>query len=388
MKVEAVIGANYGDEGKGLFTDYLCANRPNPIVIMTNGGSQRGHTVELPNGTRHVFHHFSSGTFRGAITYFPKTYMLNPMQFVKEYEELTALGYLPKTYRDPACTLQLPCDIALNWHIEKMRGDKKHGSVGCGIWETKFRMYNGDSCTLDDFCNMSYDLQFQHIKSQAMKYRDMRCEQEGFSKYADIYDLFLSKGFIDHFIADCKRMRDLCESIENVNKIMIYPETATYIFENGQGLKLDQFYSSDDIANTTPSFTGSIGIARLLNEFGLSDAEISLNYISRTYLTKHGAGKFKEQSASDEGLKFDDVTNVNNEWQDSLRFAKLDYNDLLDRCNKDTDMLKKMLLDKSKVEKHIVITHANECEIDSRFSENIDYVSSSKFSKDIVSKIV
>ena len=105
MRAEAVIGANYGDEGKGLFTDFLCANRPNPVVIMTNGGSQRGHTVELEDGTRHVFHHFSSGTFRKAVTYFPKSYLLNPMQFVKEFYELKDLGHTPISCHDEDCII-------------------------------------------------------------------------------------------------------------------------------------------------------------------------------------------------------------------------------------------------------------------------------------------
>ena len=60
--IKIVIGANFGDEGKGLMTDYFSSN-PNTIVVCSNGGAQRGHTVfESTTGTRHVFHHFGSGT--------------------------------------------------------------------------------------------------------------------------------------------------------------------------------------------------------------------------------------------------------------------------------------------------------------------------------------
>ena len=66
MTIEAVIGANYGDEGKGLFTEYLCRSRPSPIVVLSNGGSQSDHTVNNPEiGIRHVLHHFGSGTLLG-----------------------------------------------------------------------------------------------------------------------------------------------------------------------------------------------------------------------------------------------------------------------------------------------------------------------------------
>ena len=50
IKIEAVIGANYGDEGKGLLTDFICKNNSDSLVVMTNGGSQRGHTVEHEDG--------------------------------------------------------------------------------------------------------------------------------------------------------------------------------------------------------------------------------------------------------------------------------------------------------------------------------------------------
>ena len=72
MDVSIVIGANYGDEGKGVITDALASRRPESIVVLTNGGAQRGHTVVSPfTGKPHTFHHFGSGTFRGCSTYFP-----------------------------------------------------------------------------------------------------------------------------------------------------------------------------------------------------------------------------------------------------------------------------------------------------------------------------
>lgn len=50
MKI--VCGANWGDEGKGLMTDYF-SQKPNSIVVCSNGGAQRGHTVTTPDGIRH-----------------------------------------------------------------------------------------------------------------------------------------------------------------------------------------------------------------------------------------------------------------------------------------------------------------------------------------------
>lgn len=63
----AVIGAGYGEEGKGLLTDALAHSLgAAAMVIRHNGGAQAGHTVTLPDGRRHVFHHVGSGTRHGA----------------------------------------------------------------------------------------------------------------------------------------------------------------------------------------------------------------------------------------------------------------------------------------------------------------------------------
>ena len=85
--IKVVIGANFGDEGKGLITDYFCNQATSQdetcIVVMSNGGAQRGHTVVTPDGTRHVFKHFGSGTIAGADTYCIDDFILNPMTFKK-----------------------------------------------------------------------------------------------------------------------------------------------------------------------------------------------------------------------------------------------------------------------------------------------------------------
>ena len=58
---QVVIGAQFGDEGKGRVTDYYAAEvGRDGIVIRFNGGAQAGHTVVAPEGLRHVFSHVGS----------------------------------------------------------------------------------------------------------------------------------------------------------------------------------------------------------------------------------------------------------------------------------------------------------------------------------------
>ena len=94
--VRIVIGANYGDEGKGLMTDYFAAQGAEQgkrvLVVTSNGGAQRGHTVTLPDGRRHVFHHFGSGTFAGADTFLCRNFILNPILYEEERSVLEKSG--------------------------------------------------------------------------------------------------------------------------------------------------------------------------------------------------------------------------------------------------------------------------------------------------------
>ncbi len=134
-----IIGANYGDEGKGLASRYFTLNSKGEcLTVLFNGSCQRGHTVDLPDGTRYVFHHFGCGTFDGADTYFDENFMINPLVFMEEYQEI----FIEKIYCHPQCRVVTPYDIILNRIVEDSRGEKhKHGSCGLGVWETCVR-YN------------------------------------------------------------------------------------------------------------------------------------------------------------------------------------------------------------------------------------------------------
>ena len=123
VNVKIVVGANYGDEGKGLATDFFARNASGKCLnVLYNGGPQRGHTVELKGGKRHVFHHFGSGTFANAHTLFDKDFMVNPILFAKEYDELARDGVDVKCFVSPDCRVTTPYDMIINQIVEMLLG--------------------------------------------------------------------------------------------------------------------------------------------------------------------------------------------------------------------------------------------------------------------------
>ncbi|MDE6789018.1 MAG: adenylosuccinate synthetase, partial [Ruminococcus sp.] len=161
-EIKVVIGASYGDEGKGLMTDYFCKNTDKPcITLLHNGGPQRGHTVISENGFRHVFHHLCSGTFAGSDTYFADSFIINPLIFAEEHSEIKPNT---KIYCSPKCMWSTPFDMMLNQIIEDSRGDKRHGSCGYGIWETIVRYNNTKTVAFPEFISMNKSNQVKYLE--------------------------------------------------------------------------------------------------------------------------------------------------------------------------------------------------------------------------------
>ena len=337
MNIEAVIGANYGDEGKGLVTEYLCRSRPSPIVILSNGGSQRGHTVHNKElSCRHVFHHFGSGTLLGVPTILSKTFLINPITFVEEYHKLPTK---PVVFRAPGCLIQFPGDMFTNQTLEKNRGESKHGSCGWGIWETLVRNKDLRKITFEEFANQDKDSQILTVK----KCLNWQCMSRIYECSMDetIFGYLMDDNFIDHFINDTMFMyqntilldTDKLTEID-WTKYGFNPETL--IVENGQGLGLDQDYSTDnspEFIHCTPSSCGLNGVIKALGE---GNYKISANYVSRTYFTRHGNGPFPEE---DMNVRFQDSTNHYNQYQGHLRFGKMSTDNFMkmqkDRIGKD-----------------------------------------------------
>ena len=140
MNINVVIGAGFGDEGKGLMTDYFASQAKNNygsgLVVRFNGGSQAAHTVVTPEGKRHVFGHFGSGTLVGLPTYLSSFFAVHPILFREELAKLKVLGLTPKVYVDKECIVTTPFDMLINQIAETVRGENRHGSVGFGVNET------------------------------------------------------------------------------------------------------------------------------------------------------------------------------------------------------------------------------------------------------------
>ena len=331
MEVKIVVGANYGDEGKGMATAYFSKqayeNKQKCLNILYNGSCQRGHTVELKNGTKHVFHHFGSGTFYGASTYFDRHFIVNPIFFLKEIHELARLGYHPICDVNFQCPMALPFDAILNQILEKGRGKNKHGSCGFGVYETVKRNEEGYTLEYGDIYYLTKEELKEKIWKVVREYIPKRLKDIKFEiseEENNILNGKLTEGIIEHYIQDWIVMVSYCHIVYFEKKFISCYDMV--IYEGAQGLALDM-NNLNDFPHLTPSETTPLVPIKTIvrDKWDISSEQVEICYVTRSYMTRHGAGPFPtECKKEDINKNIEDLTNVPNPFQDTLRYGTFD----------------------------------------------------------------
>lgn len=317
-RVDCVIGANYGDEGKGwavynIIESYILrhnlgnAKDKTIINILHNGGPQRGHTVIVPEDAfpdneyrpfQHVFHCFGSATMCQImrynfvdendgyneqvefISYYDIEFLFNPVAIMNEYfilkQECKNAGLkMPKIrlYVHPDCRVIFPQDILINRAIERKRAKNgnNHGSCGLGIWECIDRN-NNPSCR---FVVKDLFSDYAGFKKRFMSNNDLDCPDLDYWEYLfaeyglEPEDVYLDENGMRYPLWDdfTRAWEDLrygdeidFQTTTLQNYLTSYKDTYL-IYEAGQGLCLDgALYDEKNNPNTTPSSTSLRGI--------------------------------------------------------------------------------------------------------------------------------
>ncbi|WGF88312.1 adenylosuccinate synthase [Marinivivus vitaminiproducens] len=130
----AVIGAQWGDEGKGKIVDWLSERAD--VVVRFQGGHNAGHTLVVDN-TTYKLSLLPSGIVRqGKLSIIGNGVVVDPVAFLSEIDRLRAQGVAiaPDTLRVAEnCCLILPLHAELDQARERARGDAKIGTTGRGI---------------------------------------------------------------------------------------------------------------------------------------------------------------------------------------------------------------------------------------------------------------
>lgn len=131
MPVTLVVGAQWGDEGKGRIVDYLAAGADG--VARFGGGANAGHTVRVGDKT-YKLRIVPSGVIAGVPCIIGPGTVVSPAALVKELTDLEAAGVdTSRVWLSDLAHLILPYHIELDRASERARGDVKIGTTGNGI---------------------------------------------------------------------------------------------------------------------------------------------------------------------------------------------------------------------------------------------------------------
>lgn len=136
MKMDVLLGLQWGDEGKGKIVDVLAPQYE--VVARFQGGPNAGHTLEF-DGIKHVLHQIPSGIFRSQIlNIIGNGVVLDPIILKKEIDGLGkfSIDYQKNLVVSKKATIIIPTHKLLDAAYEQSKGDKKIGSTLKGIGPT------------------------------------------------------------------------------------------------------------------------------------------------------------------------------------------------------------------------------------------------------------
>jgi adenylosuccinate synthase len=125
-----IVGAQWGDEGKGKITDYYASKAD--IVVRFQGGNNAGHTVVVGN-QEYKFHLIPSGAIQGKEIVIANGVVIDPKVLLQEIDDLEKNGIQVKLRISNAAHVILPFHLMWDGFEEELKGDAAAGTTGRGI---------------------------------------------------------------------------------------------------------------------------------------------------------------------------------------------------------------------------------------------------------------
>jgi adenylosuccinate synthase len=290
MKIDVLLGLQWGDEGKGKIVDVLTPDYD--IVARFQGGPNAGHTLEF-EGEKYVLRSVPSGIFQGGkINVIGNGVVLDPALFKAEVEALEASGHdlSSRLYISRKAHLILPTHRLLDAAYEAKKGSGKIGTTGKGIGPTYTDKVSRNGLRIGDI-----EHNFEGKYKQAIARHEEILQQLNFE-----YDLAaLEKDWFEGI--KCIRRFQLIDSDHYINKELAKGKKV--LAEGAQGTMLDIDFGS------YPFVTSSNTIcAGACTGLGAAPSKIGEVYgIFKAYCTRVGSGPFPTELLNETGQKIRDL---------------------------------------------------------------------------------
>ncbi|MBQ5452129.1 MAG: adenylosuccinate synthase [Bacteroidales bacterium] len=277
MKIDVLLGLQWGDEGKGKIVDVL-APKYN-IVTRFQGGPNAGHTLKF-SGKKFVLHTVPSGIFtNGAINVIGNGVVLDPGIFKSEIDEIAKENpEITKCLKiAKRANLILPTHRILDAANEAAKGKSKIGSTLKGIGPAYTDKISRNGLRVGDILSPEFKKRFDALTSRHLR----EIESLGFKDFS--LEEF-TKGWFEGI--ECLKQFEFVDSEMFINEKL--DENKSVLAEGAQGTMLDIDFG------TYPFVTSSNTIcAGACTGMGVAPQKIGEVYgIFKAYCTRVGAGPF------------------------------------------------------------------------------------------------
>ena len=295
MKVDVLLGLQWGDEGKGKIVDVLTPKYD--VIARFQGGPNAGHTIEF-EGKKFVLHTIPSGIFcSGKVNVIGNGVVIDPYVMSLEIEEIQKQGF---TVADNLkisrkAHLILPSHRLLDAVYESAKGKDKIGSTLKGIGPTYTDKTGRNGLRIGDICCSDFNEKYENIKA-------------GHLRIASSYDFDMTTLKIDgmsfsEYEQKWKEALNLITKIEHIDSEYylnaLLREGKKVLAEGAQGSLLDIDFGSYPFvtsSNTT--------IAGVCSGLGIAPSSVGKVFgIVKAYCTRVGSGPFPTELFDEIGEK-------------------------------------------------------------------------------------
>lgn len=292
MATAMVIGAQWGDEGKGKIVDYLAAKAD--VVVRSQGGNNAGHTV-VTGGKAYPLRLMPSGImYPGTICVVGTGVVIDPKSFLEEMEKLEAQGINAKHLQiSTRAQVVFPYHIRLDEAEEMRKGSRKLGTTKNGI----------GPCYADKINRIGIrmcDLMDKEVFAEKLKYN---VEQKNMllEKLYDMEGFDYEQMLID-YLGYAERLRPYVKDTNYTVQTLVR-EGKNVLFEGAQASMLDcdngtyPFVTSSHPTAGGACIGAGIGPHMMQNIFG----------VVKAYSTRVGEGPFPTEQMNEIGDRIRDI---------------------------------------------------------------------------------
>lgn len=285
MKVDVLLGLQWGDEGKGKIVDVLTPHYD--VIARFQGGPNAGHTLEF-NGIKHVLHTIPSGIFhQNKINVVGNGVVIDPIIFVKEINALKKMD-VPIRERlliSRKAHLILPTHRLLDAASEQAKGKRKIGSTLKGIGPTYMDKTGRNGLRLGDIETKDFQEKYEHLRNKHLQMLD----QFDFDYNIDALEeewMEAIASFKEYVLVDSEHL--INEHRKAEKKILA---------EGAQGTLLDIDFGSYPFVTSSNTIT-----AGACTGLGIAPNQIGEVFgIFKAYCTRVGSGPFPSELEDEVG---------------------------------------------------------------------------------------